>query len=198
MSETTILDGRGHGKVAGVSDELRLLSESKSRPSEEVEAQRGAAYILHGECHTAAAAAGGLMSFKNTSNLDDVVITRIYIDSHTITPTDLILTQVKNPTVSGGTDITSTGVVQKNYGKNDGLTGTLTISDAASDITLSGGSNYHSMPIKTMSQYARDMKGTNVVTPGKTIAWGWKTRAGGNATDGEIVSLSVNCFRRAI
>jgi len=196
MSDLKLLDGTGHGYVAGVSNESRLLVESKSRPSEEVEAERKEAYILHGECHTAAAASGGLMSFKNTSNSDDVVITRIYVDSHTITPTDLIVTQVKEPTVSGGTDVSLTGIVQKNFDGGDGLTGELIISNASGNITLSGGSNYHSMPIKTMSQYQRNMMGTNVVTPGKTIAWGWKTRAGGNATNAEIVALSVNCFKR--
>jgi len=49
-----------------------------------------------------------------------------------------------------------------------------------------------------MDSKTRDMKGTNIVTPNKTIAWGWKTRAGGNAADGEIVSMSVNCFKRDV
>lgn len=193
-----IVDGGGHGKRAHVSDENRLYVESKSRPSEELEAMTGDAFILHGECHLAAASSGGLMSFKNTSNVDDVIITRIYIDAHSLTPTDLIVTQVKEPTVSSGTDISTTGVVQKNFGSGKGLTGTLIISDGSADITLSGGTNYHSFPVQTMQQYIRDMTGTNVITANKTIAWGWKTRGGGNATNAEIISLSVNVIKRPI
>ena len=36
------------------------------------------------------------------------------------------------------------------------------------------------------------MNNTNIIPSGKSITFGWKTRGGGNATDGEIVSLSVN------
>jgi len=198
MAET-IIDGQGKGYLAGVSSENRLLSDSKSRPSEEVEAQNSRAFILHGECHTAAAASGGLLYFTNTSSVNDVVVTRIYIDPCTITPTDLIITQVRTPaTTANGTDISSTGIVQKNYGTANSTIGTLVISDSSSDMTYTGGSQYHAFPAKTMTSLTRDMKGTNVITPNTTILLGWKTASGSNATDGEIVSLSINCFTRAI
>ena len=195
----TIVDGKGRGYLAAVSDENRLLTESKSRPSEEVEAENGKAYIFHGECHTAAAASGGLMYFTNTSSTMDVVITRIYIDTFTITPTDLIVTQVRQPaTKSNGTDISTTGIIQKDFSKTSSAIGTLVVSDGSSDMTYTGGEKYHAFPAKTMVSLTRDMKGTNIVSPNTTILFGWKTAAGGNATNGEIISLSVNCFTRTI
>ncbi len=194
-----LIDGAGTGNRACVSTQNRLCTESKSRPSEEVEAEAGKSFILHGECHTAAATSGGLMYFTNTDSSAEIVITRIYIDSHTITPSDLVVLQVRSPaTVSNGTDISTTGIVQKSYGLSTTLTGSLVISDGSSDMTYTGGTNYHSFPIKTMSQYTRNMIGTNIVSPNTTILWGWKTVAGGNATDAEIISLSVNCFKRSV
>jgi hypothetical protein len=181
----------------------RGLVDSKSRPSEEVEAVTGDAFIFHAECHLAAAASGGLLYFKNTSDTKEVVVTRIYVDAQVITPTDLIVTQVKAPaTVSGGTDIsgaTDQGKVQKNYGKGKNITGTLVISDGSSDMTFTGGQRYHSIPIKTMTSVSeRDMKGTNVIAPNTIILLGWKTVGGGNATNGEIIGISMNCFIRDI
>lgn len=192
------IGGNAAGRTADVSSDFRLLTESKSRESEEVEAEKGRSFILHGECHLAVAASGALISFENTSSDEEVIITRLYIDSHTITPTDLIITMEKGPTITNGTDISSTGVIQKNFGRGDTLTGTLKISDSSSDMTFTGGANYHAFPVQTMSQYTRDVKGSNVISPGKIIGWGWKTRGGGNAVDGEIVSLSINCFKRKI
>ena len=196
----TIRDGGGTGSVARVDSSNRLHTESKSRQSEEVEAQDAKAFILHGECHLAAAVSGGLLYFTNTSSNKEVVITRIYIDPQVITPTDLIITQVRKPTTtSGGTDISSTGKIQKNFGASTDLEGVLVISDGSSDMTYTGGERYHSIPIKSMtSTPPRHMRGTNVIAPNTTILWGWKTVAAGNATDGEIISLSVNCFTRDI
>ena len=192
-------DGTGSGKLAQVTDENRLAVDSKSRPSEEVEAVLSQAFILHGECHLAAAASGGLMYFTNTDVTKEVVITRIYIDVHTLTPTDLIVTQVRKPlTLVSGTDISTTGIVQKNFGTANTEIGALVISDGSANMTYTGGDKYHAFPVQTMQQYTRDMKGTNVIAPNTTILWGWKTRAGGNATDAEIISLSVNCFTRSI
>ncbi len=193
-----IKDGTGQGYLAAVTAENRLATESKSRPSEEVESDAGFSYILHGECHTATAASGGLMYFTNTSTTREVVITRLYFDPHTITPTDLIITQVRKPTVSNGTDISLTGIVQKNFGLAHAAIGKLVISDGSSNMTYTSGDQYHSFGVKTMTSVQRDMKGTNIISPNTTILWGWKTVSGGNATNGEIVALSINCFTRAI
>ncbi len=190
-----IKDGGGRAFLAKVSSQQRLLVESKSRSSEEVEAQNGQSFVLHGECHLAAAASGGLMSLANSETLFNVFITRIHIDVHTLTPVDLVVTQVKNPTISNGTDISTTGIVNKNYASGVVLAGTLTISDGSSNMTYTGGSQYHAFPVQTMQQYIRDMQGTNIVNPDTIILWGWKTRSGSNATDAEIISLSVNCVR---
>lgn len=190
------IEGNGNSRTADVSKEFRLTTESKSRPSEEVEAQQGHAFILHAECHTAAAVAGGLMAFQNTSTVNDVVITRIYIDPQTITPTDLIITQVKEPVIASGTDISATGIIQKNFGVGTLTPGVLTISDGAADMTYTGGTQYHAFPANTMASTKRNMNGTNVVSPGTTILWGFKSA--GAATDAEIVSLSVNFFIRSI
>ncbi len=192
-----IKDGSGKGYLAGVTSENRLATESKSRPSEEVEAKSGFAYILHGECHTATAASGGLMYFTNTSTNREVVITRCYFDPHTITPADLIITQVRKPAVSNGTDISLTGIVQKNFGIAHTTIGQLVISDGSSNITYTGGDKFHSFGAKSMTSIQRDMKGTNIIAPNTTILWGWKTASGNNATNAEIVSLSINCFTRA-
>ncbi len=194
----TIRDGEGSGECAGVNSSHRLLVESQSRPSEEVEAEKGRGFILHGVCHTAASVSGGLMAFTNTSNDFEVVITRIYIDPQTLTPTDLLVNQEKNPTVSNGTDISTTGIVQKNFGDNATLPGVLTISDGSSDMTFSGGINYHEIAINSRTPQQRDMKGTNVVTPQTTIGWSFKREGGGSATDAEKISFSVNCFKRAV
>lgn len=190
-----IIDGRGRGNIAHVDNSNRLLVLSTSLFAEEHHARMGHSFIAHGECHTAAAATGGLLAITNNSSVFDVIITRIYIDPFTITPTDLIVTQVKNPTISSGTDITTTGIINKNYSSNIPFDGTLTVSDASADLTLSGGTQYHAFPIGTMvSPTARDMKGTNIVTQDQTIAWGFKTVGGGDATDGEIISISVNFY----
>jgi len=193
-----IRDGSGKGYVARVTTENRLATESKARPSEEVEAETGFAFILHGECHTAAATSGGLMYLTNTSTTKEIVVTRLYFDPHVITPTDLIITQVREPIASGGTDISSTGIIQKNFGVAPTAIGSLVISDASSDMTYTGGRQYHSFGLKNMTSQSRNMMGTNIIAPNTTILWGWKTAGGGNATDGEVVAISVNCFTRDI
>lgn len=197
------ITGRNNDVMDVEESSGRGLVDSKSRPSEEVEAVTGDAFILHGECHLAAAANGGLLAFKNTSDTKEVVITRLYIDPHVLVSGDTIVTQLKNPTVVGGTDITDSitqGKVQKNFGKGKNITGILIISDGSADLTYSDdGQRYHSLPVKSMTPAGeRDMKGTNVIAPNTTIGWGWKTVAGDNAKDGDIIALSINCFIRDI
>jgi len=189
----------GPGYGAKVDSKNNLWTRAVSIPAEEDHAVDGDSYIAHGECHTAAATGGGLMSLKNNYPNKEVVITRIYIDSHTITPTDLVMVQVFEPaTTTSGTDITSTGIVQKHLGKQNAAKDnlTLTISDGSANLTYTGGTKYHAPPLPTMTSQTREMKGTNVITPNKTILWGFKRAGGGSATDAEIVSLSVNFILR--
>lgn len=193
---TRITDGTGNNYAGKVNKFNQFEVVSESIPSEGAQAERGNAFIIHAECHTAAAASGALMSITNNSSEFDVEITRIYIDPHTITPTDLILTQVFDATLSNGTDVSSTAIVQKNRGSAATFDLTIKISDASSDLTYTGGTQYHAFPAKTMTSTQRNMQLTNVIPRNKSVTWGWKTRSGGNATDGEIVSLSVNIVRR--
>lgn len=195
---TSITDGTGAGYRGKVNkyNQFEVLSEAV--PSEGTQAQRGNGFIIHAECHTAAAAAGGLMMITNNESDYEIEVTRIYIDPHTLTPPDLIITQVFDPTPSNGTDVSSTAVVQKNRGSAIDFDLSVTVSDASSDLTYTGGTQYHAFPAKTMTSQQRNMNSTNILPRGKSILWGWKTRSGANATDGEIVSLSVNVVRREI
>ncbi len=197
------IEGSRVARFAEVNEAFRLLVESQSRPTVEVLSESGDSYAIHAECHTAATAAGGLLAITNDSNDFDVFIERIYFDGQVITPTDLLVLQVKEPaTITGGTDITGSltvGVTQKNYGSGKNLSSVLTVlqSDGASDITYTGGQQYHAFGIKTMESKLRDMRGTNIITAGKSILWGYKTVGGGAATDGEKVSLTVNITIKA-
>ncbi len=192
-----IEDGQGQNGWMGVDSDQRGMVQSKSRPSEEVEAEAGRAFIFHGVCRTAVAAAGGFLHFKNTSTTHDVVITRVYIDPQTLTDADLLVNQVLDPTINAaGTDISSTGVVQKNAGSGNSLTGTLTISDASADMTFTGGTNYHEIGLNSRTPQQRDMKGTNIITPQKSVGWSWKLEDGSSAVGDQIVSFSINCYTR--
>jgi hypothetical protein len=192
-----IQDGTGNGFIAEVTSENRLAVESKVREEEGVEAQLGKAFILHARCHLAAAASGGLIYFTNNSNVVEFMFSRLYFDAFTLT-TPIIITQVQGPaSVSGGTDISLTGIVQKNFGSALSLDATLVASDGSSDMTYTGGIHYHAFVMNSLQSTMRHMAGTNVITPNKTIVWGWEALTG-NATDGEIISLSLNGYTRAI
>ncbi len=187
------------GLTAKVDSSNRLKVQSKSRPSEEVEAARGNSFILHGVCRTAAAAAGGLFHFLNTSTTDEWVVTRIFIYPQTLTDADLLITQVKNPTINAaGTDISTTGIVQKNFGSGKTLGGTLTISDASADMTFTGGDDYHEIPLISRTMNSRNMKGTNVVTPQTAIGFAFKLEDGTSAVGDQIISISVNGYKREV
>ena len=190
-------DGRGSGNKAGVTTENQLLVQSESLPSEGFQAQMGKGFIVHAECHTDAAASGGLLLIQNLDTIYDYEITRIYIDPHVITPTDLIITQAFEPSVSNGSDVSSTAIVQKNRNTAEDFNLMIKISDGSSNLTYTGGNQYHSFPAKSMTSVQRDMKGTNIVPANKAMVFGWKTAGGGNATDGEVVSFSVNLIKRA-
>lgn len=193
-----IKDGTGKGYDAAVTSLNQLFTYSESIPSEGYQARLGNAFIIHAECHTAAAATGALLAITNNDQNYELEVTRIYIDPHTITPTDLILTQVFEPTLASGTDVSSTAIVQKNRGVADTFDLTVKISDSSADLTYTGGTQYHAFPAKTMTSTQRNMQLTNIIRKNQTILWGWKTRGGGNATDGEIVSLSIDVVRRAV
>jgi hypothetical protein len=74
------------------------------------------------------------------------------------------------------------------------MTAILTVSDGSSDLTFTGGLPYHAFPVKTLEQYGRDMKGTNLLGQNDTLLFGWETVDAGNAVNGEIVSFSVNVY----
>jgi len=193
----TIADGQGKHGDMGVDIDQRGLVQSKSRPSEEVEAEAGRSFVLHGVCRTAAATGGGFLHFKNTSTTHDVIITRIYVDTQTLTDSDLLVYQLLDPTISvAGSDVSSSGITQKNTGSGSALTGVLTISDASADMTFTGGSEYHEYCLVSRASQSRNMMGTNVITPQKSIGWAWKREAGGTATDDQIVSITVNVYVR--
>ena len=169
--------------------------EAVSLDKEEQSAQDGESYIFHAECHTAAATSGTLLYIKNNSTVNSIHVTRIYIDPQSLTPTDLFLTQGISPTsISSGTDVTSTNIIQKNTGKVNALkdASTMTISDGSADITLTGGTVFHKFPVASRTSSQRNMNGTNVIAPGGEWYIGY-TSAGG-ATNGEVISLSVNAY----
>jgi hypothetical protein len=188
-----IRDGTGSGLLAKVEAGNRLKVASKTSFAEEIAAQNDRAFIFHGRCHLSANSSGGFMAIKNTSADVKIAISRIYIDAHSLTD-DIIVEQVKNPTISGGTNISSTGIINKNYASSRAMTATLTISDVSSDMTFTGGSPYHAFPVQSLQQYGRDMKGTNLLGQNDILVFGWETVDGENAVDGEIISFSVNVY----
>jgi len=189
----TIEDGTGNGYKAKVDDNKRLYVDSKSSFAEEVAAQQGNAFVFSGQCHLKAGASGGFLAITNDDGDKLIAVSRIYIDAHSLSD-DLIVYQVKNPVPAGGTDISSTGITNKNFASARVLTATLVISDGSADMTYTGGTIYHAFPVKSLTSYQRDMKGTNILDRDDVLVFGWATVDGGPAVDGEIVSFSVNCY----
>lgn len=196
MSLINLVTSKGGSKIWRGRSSGRAMVEAVKFDAEEQAAHDGEAYIMHGECHTAAATSGALMYIKNTSATNSIHVTRIYIDVGTLTPTDMFLTQVINPTtVSNGTDITTTGVIQKATNKVNALKSsgaTLKISDGSSDMTFTGGDQFHKYPVASRTSYQRSMNGTNVIGPGGEWIIGWESA--GTATDAQVISLSVNLY----
>lgn len=198
---TTVIKSGDSGDVAHVNKDHQLLTSSRIVTSEEHQGtHHEKAFILHAECHTSGTTNGGLLAFKCSEEEQRVFVTRLYIDAHTLSQ-DIIITQVRNPTVVGGTDIsnsiTNGGIVNKTFSSGHPLRGVLTVSDGANDMTYTGGNQYHSFNMKSGESKQRDMKGTNILSTNNTILFGWKTADGGNAVDGEIISLSINLFIEA-
>ena len=190
-----IEDGTGTNNAVKVNEKNQLEVKSESLVSENSAAQRGDSFIVHFECHVAAANSGALMSITNNDQKYDLEVTRIYIDPHTLTPSDLIITQVFDPILSNGTDISS-NVIQKNRESSSQFNLTIKASDSSSDLTYTGGVQYHSFPVDSRKSTQRNMNGTNILPKNKTIMWGYKTESGSVATDGEVISLSVNIVKR--
>ena len=194
-----IENGTGNGGYkAKVNKYSQLSVISEEVPSEGAQSTLGNAFIVHAECHTAAASSGGFLYIKNNEPNVFVEITRIYIDPHTITPTNLIITQWFDPTPVGGTDLSSTAVIQKNRGSGATLNLNILASTASGDLTLTGGTRYHSFSARSMISTERNMNFTNQLVVNKSIAWGWKTVSGANAVDGEVISFSINMIKRSI
>jgi len=188
--------GKGPRFAQRVDEQGRAFGIVDSLDSEEWAARRGDSFILHGECHLAAATAGALMYYENDSDDYLVAIGRVYVDAHSLSD-DIIIRQAYDPTRANGTAITATGIVQKHRRKpTTGLPGTLHISDGSSDMTFSAnGTRYHGFTISSLESIERDMHGTNILGKGDGIGWDWATVDGANGVDAEIISLSVNCYR---
>ena len=190
-------DGKGSGYKAQVTELNQLVVQAESIPSEGYKAQLERSYIIHAECHLAAASSGGLLHITNNDTANDLEVTRIYIDACVLTPSDIIVTQNFDATATNGTDVSSTAVVQKNRNTQASFDLTVKVSDASSDLTLSDGTQYHRFAMSSKQSQQRNMNGTNIIPANSSISWGWLTAGGGNATDGEIISLSVNVIKRA-
>jgi len=201
MADITLLTSEGGIKRWRGREDGRAMVESVAYTSEETAAEEGRGYIAHAVCHTAAATSGTLLAIKNLSSDQSFHLTRIYVDPQTLTVSDLLLTQIINPTsVSGGTDVTTSAIIQKNTGKNNLFASSgaqILISDASADATTVGGDQFHEFPVDSRTPIPRDMVGTNVIAPGGTWVIGYKREGGGNAVDGEKISLSVNGYSLA-
>jgi hypothetical protein len=189
-----IIKSGDSGYTAKVDSNNRLFVDSKSFFSEEIAAQLGNAYIWHAECHLAATATGAFMGFTSNDQNYDYAITRIYIDAQTLS-NDIIIYQIKNPTLVGGSDITTTGIINKNYKSGKIQLGTLLVSNGVADLTYTDGINYHAFVISNKVSTQRNMLGTIIISNGDTICWGWATLDGGVAVDGEKIAFSVNGYR---
>lgn len=189
-------DGTGSGRQARVNPRNQIEVSSEALSAEGAAARRAESFVIHAECHTAAAASGGFLHIENNDSNNDVEITRIYIDAHTITPTDLIVTQIFDAVITNGSDVSATSIIQKNRRSSETFNLTVTISDVSSDMSVTNGDQYHAFPVTSMSSQQRNMNNTNIIPAGKSVLFGYKTRGGGNATDGEIVSFSVNVVKR--
>ena len=185
-----IKDGTGTNNLAKVDSNNRLTTLAVTVEAEQNAAHVGRAFILHARTHTSVASSGGLLYFKNTSDDREFHVTRIYIDAHALSAS-LIITQFINPTAVSGTDVSSTGIVQKNFSSTVSADGQLIISDASADLTFTGGTEYHAFNIDSKDSRVRDMRLSNVIGPGDTFGLGFETYTG-NAVDAEIISFSIN------
>ncbi len=198
MAEITLRTSKGGIKTWLGRANGRAQVEAVSYFAEEAAGEDGDAYIFHGECRTDAAAAGALMYIKNTSSTKNIRIGRLYFDPQTLTDADLLVTQWITPTTTtGGTDITTSGIIQKKTSAPNALASTgciLKISDASSDMTFTGGSRFHTFPLNSRTSSQRDMKGTNIVGPGGEWFLGYKLEDGSSAVGDQIIGISINCY----
>lgn len=189
-------DGFGTGAKAKIR-EGRLFVDSRSEPSEGVAADSGNSFVISAECRTAGATSGLFMSIKNNDPAFDFKVTRIYIYPQTLTDADLLCTQVFDSTVTGGSDVSSTAIVNKNRGSSNVIDLTVIASDASADATYTGGTEYHKLPLNSRTTSSRNMNGTNILSAGKSINFGWELEDGSTAVDDQIVYFAVNIIKQA-
>ena len=194
---TTILDGSGsnlRAKVASDGQDNRLLVGSESTPLEGARAVLGKSGIAHAKCVFGASTSGGLLALTNNSQTEDMDITRIYFDAHALAaPVQIV--QVKAPTtVTGGTDLSTTGIIQKNYGSLVTPSVGLVAAQSGAALSYTGGEEYHNFALSSLQSQQRNMNLTNIIAPGTTILWGFETtNVGGHAMGAaETIGISVN------
>lgn len=188
---STVIKSGSSGYTAEVDSENRFSVRSDSYRVEESYSDHGRSYLIHGVCHLAAATSGAFLYLTPSDQSKHFHITRIYIDAQTLS-NDIIVYQIKNPTtITGGTAITP---VNKNYTSTAVFLGTFKMSDSASDITYTGGTNLHAYVVETKKSYMRDMVGSNLLQVDNTLLFGWATLDGGAATDGQKISFTINGY----
>jgi hypothetical protein len=187
-------DGFGTGSKAKIRDG-RVFVNSRSEVAEAVSATDGKAFIVSARCRTAGATSGAFMSIQNNDPENDIKITRIYVYPQTLTDSTLLCSQVFDATIAGGTDVSSTAIINKNRGNSTTFDLTVKVSDASADATYTGGVEYHCFPLLSRSQNDRNMNGTNILPSGKSITFGWSLEGGGTATDDQIVYFAVNIIK---
>ena len=184
-----------HQPYVKMLDDGTMVTSTSSFAVEEAQAILGNAYTFCGECKTAEASSGTLLYIKNLMDDECIHITRCYFDSWTLTPTNLLLTQgFSSSTISDGALATPK---QKNSGSAKSLDDTdctFLISDGSSNIALTGDEALHAFHMPSKDSKQRHMEGTNIIAPGGEWYIGYKTEDSTNATDGETISLSINCY----
>ena len=187
-----IEDGTGTGNSAKIDINNRLYTNSRSESSEEVEADRGNALIVHYVTETKALAVNGLIYILNQDNTADLKITRMYFDPETLTDTDLIIKQSFAPTTVSGQDVSLTANIQKNRGSAETMDLQILVSNSVGGLTFADGEEYHSFPINSRQSTQRFMNGTNILPRNKSVIFSLEREGGGVITAGQKISFSIN------
>lgn len=193
-----IEDGTGKGYKLKINSDNQAAVFSESQPSEGVQSQKGNSFILSARTYLKASNEGGLFYILNNDPSADLEVTRIYTYPHTLTPTNLVMTQIFDPVITGGEDVSSTAIINKNRGNSKVFDLTIKISSSSTAMTYTGGTTYHEPPLVSRTQNSRNMNGTNILPSGKSILFGFYTEDGSNATDAETIYFSVNIIKRKV
>lgn len=197
MPGITVEDGTGTGRTVAVDTTNRILTRSVIQDAEEAAAIEGEAYTIRGTCHTAAASSGAFLAFTNLSSNYDHIVTEITVAAQTLTPTNLLVNTIKEPTTSGGSDVSTTNSVNIKFDSGIALEDQVLISDANADLTYTNGTKISQRPLDSRSIVTFEIPSTAIVTPNTTFLVGWETEDGTNATDGEKVDVSLTIYRNA-